>query len=121
MFFEFVQAVVTLDFNWLLWIFSSNLHYIFAFIAVCFFFFGPSAKKTVVSMVLLFLVLWVWADFELLSGWGIFIASFLSLFYITKIAVLIFCEDVPALRSNLVVISTLHGIVLIIIFNLFFI
>ena len=121
MFFEFLNAVITLDLNWLVSIFVNNLHYLFLFGMLYFFFFGPSIKKTAVATILLSIVAWLWVDFETMSGWGIFLASFLSIYYITKIVVMIFAEDIPALKNNLVIVSEVHFISLLVVFNLFMI
>ncbi len=119
MFFEFLQAVVTLDLNWLVSTVFNNLHWLFAFATVCFFFFGYGVRKLAITVSLLTLLLWAWVDFELLGGWGIFIAEFLILYYISKIALLAFVEEVPSLRKHIVAISALQGILLIVFFNLF--
>ena len=119
MFFEFLSAVVSLDVNWLAGLLFNNFHYLFFFAAIAFFFWGPSVKKTAISMALLIPVIWVWIDFDLMSGWVIFVGSFLSLYYITKIAVLTFADDVPFLKNNLVIISEIQCVTLVIGYNLF--
>lgn len=119
MFFEFLNAAISLDVNWLAGLLFNNFHYLFAFAAICFFFWGPSTKKVAISVFLFCLVAWTWVDFELMSGWILFGGAFLSIYYITKFAILTFAEEVPALRNNMVVISEAQAIGLIIIYNLF--
>lgn len=98
MFFEFLNAVLNLDLNWLAMVFFSNLHYLFLFAMICFYYWGPSVKKAVVAMGLLILVCWTWVDFEMMSGWLLFVGGFLSIYYITKLMVVAFAEDMPSLR-----------------------
>lgn len=119
MFFEFLNAVISLDLNWLAGLFFNNLHYLFAFAAVCFFFWEPSNKKLVIAFILISLDFWVWADFEVFSGWGIFVGGFLSLYYISKIALLTFAHDIPQLKKYFVVISTIQALAALVIFNIF--
>jgi len=119
LFFEFLNAVISLDLNWIAGLIAGNLHYLFAFAAVCFFFWGPSTKKLPIAFILLSLDFWLWADFEAFSGWGIYVGGFLSLYYISKIAVLAFFQDIPQLKKYFVVISTLQAITALVAFNLF--
>jgi len=119
MFFEFLNAVITLDFAWIAGLFFSNLHYLFFFAIFCFFFWGPSTKKAVISMALLIPTIWLWVDFSTISGWVILAGGFLSIYYITKIFILTFANDIPALKNNLIIVSEVHGVALIIIYNLF--
>ena len=119
MFFEFLTALINLDLNWLVMLFFSNLHYLFLFAIICFFYWGPSTKKIVISMAIIIPTMWLWADFDSLSGWAIFIGSFLSIFYITKFAVLTFANDVPFLKENLIIINEIQGLGLLVFYNLF--
>ncbi len=117
MFFEFLKAVITLDLDWFVWVFCNNLHYLFLLTALCFFFFGPKVKKTAVATFLVCLMAWYWVDFELLSGWLLFVGGFLALYYITKIAVLTFANDIPVLKNNLVIVSEAQFLSILIIYN----
>ncbi len=119
MFFEFLAAVISLDVNWLAGLLTSNFHYLFFFAAIGFFFWGPSTKKAIISTGLITLVCWIWVDFQTVSGWAILVGGFLSIYYITKLAVLTFADDVPFLKNNLIIVTEIHGIVLIIGYNLF--
>lgn len=119
MFFEFLNAVISLDVNWLAWLFFANLHYLFLFVAVGFFFFGPKMRKAAISALLLAFSAWALVDFQNISGWAILVGGFLAIFYITKIAVLTFAEDVPYLKKHLVLVSELHFVSILIFYNLF--
>jgi hypothetical protein len=119
MFFEFIQAVLTLDLNWLATLFFSNFHYLFFFAMFCFFFWGPSTKKVVVSTLLLIPTIWLWVDFDMISGWAILVGGFLSVYYITKLVVLTFANDIPFLKNNLIIVAEVHGVGLIVLYNLF--
>ena len=119
MFFEFLAAVISLDVNWIAGLLFNNLHYLFFFAALAFFLWGPSTKKAVISTGLIILVCWIWVDFQTVSGWTILVGGFLSLYYITKIAVLTFADDIPFLKKNLIIVTEIHGLALIIGYNLF--
>lgn len=119
MFFEFLNAVITLDLGWLVGLFVNNFHYLFFFAMICFFFFGPSIKKTIIATAMICVVAWMWVDFEIMSGWGLFLASFLGIYYITKIAVNIFAEDIPSLKNHMVLVNEVQFIALFVFFNLF--
>ncbi len=119
MFFEFLAAAISLDLNWIAGLVFNNLHYLFFFAAFAFFFWGPSTKKWAVSIILLIPTIWLWVDFSTLSGWVIMGGAFLSIYYITKIVVLTFANDVPLLKNNLIIVTEVHGLALIIGYNLF--
>jgi hypothetical protein len=65
------------------------------------------------------MVAWSWVDFEMMTGWGLFIASFLGIYYITKVAVNIVAEDIPALKSKMVIVNDLQFLIMLTVFNLF--
>ena len=119
MFFEFLAAVISLDVNWLAGLLFSNLHYLFVFGAIGFFFWGNSVKKMAVIAVMFPILMWTWVDFEILSGWIWAVPAFMAIYYISKIAVLTWAEDTPQLKSKLVIISEIQALALIAIFNLF--
>ena len=119
MFFDFLNAMLSLDFAWFVWLVQANVFFIFAFTAICFFFWNGETKKTIVGLFLLSVVAWTWVDFEMISGWVLFVGGFLAVYYITKVAVMTFAEDVPSLRNKLVIVSEVQFLVLVIIYNLF--
>lgn len=111
--------MVSFDFAWLSAVLFSNIHYLFAFAVLSFFFFGTSVKKIAVSAFLLVIVCWAWVDFELFSGWVLFVGGFLSIYYITKIVVLTFADQMPQLKNHLVLVGELQFLTLLIIYNFF--
>ncbi len=119
MFFEFVQAVLTFDLNWLATLLFSNFHYLFAFVAACFFFWNGNVKKTIVAFFLLSIVIWAAGDFSTVSGWMWAVGGFFSIYYISKVAVMAFAETVPQLRRHLVFVSAAQFWILFIIYNMF--
>ena len=119
MFFEFAYHVMSLDLAWLASLIMGNLHWLFAFAACCAFFFGDKWKKIAVGTFLLSVVAWTWVDFGAISGWVLFVGGFLSIYYITKIVVLAFAENVPSMNKHLVIISELQFLVLLVAYNFF--
>lgn len=119
MFFEFLQAVATLDLNWLAWLLFSNLHYLFLFGVLCFFFWGPSVRKAAIATIILSITAWIWYDFQTFSGWAWALPVFLGIYYITKVGVVAFAEDMPQLKKHLVLVQEIHFVGLFVVFNLF--
>ena len=119
MFFEFLNAAITLDLSWLATLVLTNLHYLFLIGILCFFFWGPSTKKVVISTILLSVVLWTWADLEFFSGWAWALPLFLGIYYISKLAIVAFAENTPGLSKHLVLIQEVHFIGLFAVFNIF--
>jgi len=119
MFFEFLQAVVTLDLNWLAWLFFANFHYLFAFIAVLFIFFDGKTKTIITGFVLFCGLSWAMVDFNMVSGWVLFVGTFLAINYIAKLAILTFAEADAGLSKHLLVINMVSFFAMWSIYNLF--
>ena len=119
MFLEFLNRLLSLDIAWFVWLVTANVFWIFAFFAICFFFWDKDKTKAVAGMMMLSILAWLWVDFEMISGIVLFVGGFLGIYYITKVAVLVFAADMPALRDKLVIVSELQFIVLLIIYNFF--
>ena len=119
MFFEFLNAVISLDLNWLAGLLFNNFHYLFAFAAILFFFFEGRSKSIIVGFFVFCFLGWALTDFEMTSGWVYFAGGFLFVNYLLKIAVLTFSESVPELSKHLLVINFLAAYGLLIAYNLF--
>ena len=119
MFFQFLEALLSLDLGWFTWLVEHNIVYAFAFFALCFFMWDGNVRKALGATILLSLVAWIWVDMESISGMVIFAGSFLAIYYITKIAVMAFAEDVPALRKHLVLVGEVQFVVVLLVFNVF--
>jgi len=119
MFFDFLNHLINLDLGWFIWLFTANIFWLFAFGVLCFFFWEGHIKKTILAVVLISIVAWTWVDFELMSGWVLFVGGFLSVYYITKLVLLVFVEDMPAFKDKLIIISELQFIVLLVAYNMF--
>ena len=117
MFLEFLSHALVLDFAWMASIFLHNLHYFFIFAALAFFFFTQKGVRFVFFALLLGLYCWAWVDFSTVTGWAIFGSAFLMIYYLSKVAILIFAETVPELRNRLVIVSTVVTIFVLVSFN----
>ncbi len=117
MFFSFIQHLLALDIGWFIALIMNNLLWLFIFYAVMHIF--MDGKKAVYGFVVFCLTLWAWQDFENVSNVIIFGASFLSIWYVTKLALLTFVESVPALSKKLIYINELHGLLLVVLFSIF--
>lgn len=117
MFLNFIQHLLSLDIGWFAALIMNNLLWLFIFYAVMHIFLG--GKNVLYGFVVFCLALWAWQDFQNASGVIIFGASFLSIWYITKLALLAIVETVPALSKKLIYINELHGLLLVFLFSLF--
>ena len=119
MFFDFLDALLSANVGWFTWLLIHNVFWVFAFLALGFFFWEGNMRKVIPAFFLLGIVAWTWVDFELKSGWVLFVGGFLAVYYITKIAVLAFAEDTPSLQKRLIIVSELQFLLLVVIYNLF--
>jgi len=67
-------------------------------------------SKFFIGFLLLVFDIWLFDIFAVVSWVSIFSATTLSLYYITKIAVLAFSENSSFLKDKFVVISTIQGV-----------
>ncbi len=117
MFFEFLSHLVALDIPWLISLVMNNLFWVFAFIALMYFF--TEGKKTLLGFLVITFVMWIWVDWETVSGMALFVGSFLALYYISKIALLAIAENSPSLQKKLFWVSEVQAITAIVLFYLF--
>jgi len=117
MLFEFFYRLISLDTNWLVSLKANNLHWLFLITVLIFIFFD--GKKVVLGVIAFFLVGWAWGDFELISGLAVFAGGFLMIYYLSKIAVMIFAENQPELKNKLIWISELQFIIVFMCYNIF--
>lgn len=119
MFFQFLEALLSLDLGWFVWLVEHNIIWAFAFFALCFFFWEGNLKKAGSAFLLLILVAWIWVDMESISGLTLFVGGFLSVYYITKVAVLVFAQDHPTLKKHLVLVGEIQFVVVLLAYNIF--
>jgi hypothetical protein len=119
MFFEFLNAVINLDIAWLAGLLFNNIHYLFAFVAILFFFFEGKTKSIAIGFFVFCLVAWAFQDFESTSGWIYFAGGFLFLNYLLKIASLTFAESVPGLSKHMLVVNFISAYALLVAYNIF--
>ena len=116
-FFEAVSALAQLNLSFFIDLVTNNLLWVFAFYAMIHFFF--EGKKTIYFFVLWGFLLWAILDWENITGMAFSGASFLLLYYTSKIAILRTAEHIPALKKYLVVLSSIQAYGLIFIFTFF--
>lgn len=115
MFFEFASHLISLDIAWLISLIMSNLHWLFFLYALMYFF--MEGKRVWWGFLVVVFVCWIWSDWEIVSGGFLFVGGFLSLYYITKLAVLSFAENSPGLKKRLLWVSEIQFIVALLAFN----
>jgi len=97
MFFEFLNALLNFDIDWLAWILFANLHYLFLYAALLFILMDGKLKSAVPAFFFFCVVAWAFVDFQNISGWVFFVGGFLALSYVTRIAVLTYASADPKL------------------------
>ena len=117
MLYEAVGRLVSFDFSWFVELALGNFFWIFAFACIAFFFFG--GKKTFFYTI--FLIVWIWAfgDFDIATGLVWTSASFLLIYYTTKVAVLVWVQNSPKLKNYVVAVNEVHFFTLLLISNFF--
>ncbi|VVC00069.1 Uncharacterised protein [uncultured archaeon] len=116
-FFEFVGPVISLNFPWLVDFFLSNLLWLFILSVMVHILFN--GQKFVPALAIFTFALWLWGDFETLSGIGFAGAQVLFIYYMAKISLLSIVESTPSLRPHLLAISTISGCAALIVANVF--
>jgi len=117
MFLEFLSHLVSFDFFWVVEFTLANLHWLFAlFIPVYFFYDG---KKTIAPFLIIVFMLWSFLDFSAISGWVFAVPGFLALYYISRVVLMIFANDMDSLKDKLPAIFVVHFLIIFAIFNLF--
>ena len=114
-FFEALQALLSLNFTFFIDIFLDNWFLFFGFYALMYFFLEK--KNTLFYTIILIIILSSFVDIEHLTGLALISSGFLVIYYVTKIALLAFAEDSPLLRRYMLVLSTLQFYVAFFIYN----
>ncbi len=117
MIFEAIAATLSLDAGWWIHVILANLFWVVGFAVAAYYFFGN--KRTFSGFILIVFMMWVFLDFTHYSGWYFNVATFLALYYISRLALLGFIENIPSMQKNLAFILSMQFIVLYIIYNIF--
>jgi len=99
MFLEFAYNMLNLNFSWLFELVMYNLHYLFGFVLLMYYF--TEGKNTLRGFIVLIFEIWAvlgWID---IFGWIGLVGGFLALNYIVKVALLTFIMDDPKLAPKL--------------------
>ncbi len=115
--FEAINAIFSLDITFFINIFMNNLLWIFVFYAMIYFFFD--GKQTIKYFVVWSFLIWAIITWEELSGMAFSVASFLMIYYLSKLTLIKFIEDSPVFKKYIVLISTIQAYAMIIFFNYF--
>lgn len=115
---EVLSHLLSFDFGWIFSLLINNLPWIFAMGAAAYFFF--QGKNPLLGFIVLVTFIWSLMDFTKSIGWLYLVAGFLTVHYITRMAMLTFASDVPALKNKLLLIAAFQYWIWLTIFNLFF-
>lgn len=116
MFVEFMAHAFALDLDWIISLIMSNLHYLFAFAAVVYFFL--EGKKVILGVIIISLLLWAVMDLGTVAGFVVFVGGFLIINYLTKLALLTFVED-TTFKKWLIPVSTAQAYIVLLAYNYF--
>jgi len=116
-FFEAVYALLNLDFAFFVNIIASNIMWVFIWFCVVFFLFD--GKKTIYFFVLFSILFWAFFDFGGLTGLTFISATFLLLNYLSKLSVIAWAENTPALKNNLIMVSETLFFTLLLVYTFF--
>lgn len=117
MFFEALQQLLELNLGWFVDLVLLNPHYLFAFFAAIYFFY--EGKDVLLGFLFFVFVLYIVSSLNMVFGWVLFVGGFLSVYYISKVVVLIFTENSPVLSRYSVLISTTQAYVVWVVYNLY--
>lgn len=118
MFVEFMYHLLSFDLVWIIQFVLLNLHWLFAFAAVSYFF--SDGKKILSGVIVIVFALWAMESGAKIMGWVFITGTFLLLFYVVKFFILKFAEETPAMQNKLIWINELSGYGTWILFNLWY-
>ncbi|MFH1239615.1 MAG: hypothetical protein V1672_00165 [Candidatus Diapherotrites archaeon] len=114
---EALTHLVALDLDWFISLVMGNLHFVFALFAVIYMFF--EGKNLIKGFFLIVFILWTLSEFEKVTNIAVFVGGFLTIYYLTKIALLAITEDSTFLNKYFVPISTIQAYVVLLFYNWF--
>ena len=117
MFFEMAQHLLSLAIGWFADLLMGNLFWVFAFIAIMYFF--TEGRKVPLAAAILVVDIFALTAMTDMSGMIFLSGGFLGIYYITKIIFLKLVEDSKSFRRWMIPASAIHGLVLIVIYNWF--
>ncbi|MFH1544572.1 MAG: hypothetical protein ABIE23_00555 [archaeon] len=114
---DLLSAIVGLDVSWFIHAFMDNLLWVFIFILLAFLF-APGKKRVIYFFIVACTVLIV-VDWTASVGWLYLVGLFFFVNYVSRVAVLVFAENVKGLENYLPFITVMQFIVVLFIFNMF--
>ena len=114
---EAFTHLIAFDLGWFISIFMGNLHYIFVLLAAIVFFFD--GKHIVRGFFWIVIIVWALADLEPIANLAVFVGGFLTLMYLTKLAILTITEDSTFFKKYFVPISSIQAYVVLLMYNWF--
>ena len=116
-FFEAVHALLSLDIGFFVDVVMNNLLWVFVFYVLIHIFFD--GKKVLYWFLLFCVLMWAAFDWETLTGFSFTGASFLLIYYATKLSGFVLTETTPSLRKYGVLVSSLVFYGLVILYTFF--
>lgn len=114
---NFLTHLLSFDVAWIVSFVLSNLHYLFAMVALMYYIVGE--KRFLTAFIFFTIGAWIIVDFETITGWVYYVAGFLALLYVSRMAVSIYAEASPKWSERLLLVLVIQFVLLFIFFNLF--
>jgi hypothetical protein len=115
---EFLARLMSFDIIWIVTFVMGNLHWLFAIGATVYIFYDK--KRFLLPFIFTVGLMWAALDFSNVSGWTFTVSVFLAVYYISRIALIVFASEIKGLKDMLPVVFTLHFLTIFAIFNIFF-
>ncbi|MFH1544570.1 MAG: hypothetical protein ABIE23_00545 [archaeon] len=115
--FEFLQAIMNFDVGWVINIIMSNILWTFIFFMICWYFFP--GWKSIKFFIIFSVTVWFILDFYNSIDIAILAGGFLFIYYISKMIIFAFAEQVEGLKDKLPLLSEIQFVIMIIAFNFF--
>lgn len=116
-FLDALQALFALDIGFFIDVLMGNILWAFLFYAIMYIY--TDGKHTLYFFLLFTAVMWAYIDFEKITGIVWSAASFILIYYVTKLAVIAIAEKTPALKSRLFLVSEVQFLSLMLAFTFF--
>ena len=116
-FFEMLLRLFTLDIGWYVSAIMANLLWIFLVTVIMYYFLG--GKNVLKGVILFFINAHLWIAVGNMYGIVIIAGGFLGVYYITKLATVMFSETIPGLRRWTILVASLQFFVLLIAYYAF--
>lgn len=113
---NFLSHLLALDIAWFAELFAANWFFLFAFLALTFYF---SPKRWFAFFIVFVLLVWGWMDVSTITGWSFIVAGFLLLSYLKTLTVVSVTDNAKLPLNHIALVSELTYITLFVWYGIF--